>query len=232
MTPDQFGHFLLLLVLVVSLIKLSQRFPKFASIFRVTSSAHAELETSEPRIAELRLSIQLIDGIVLQKDVEVTSPAILRRGEFIIHQTQGYLLEYVEGPTQFQSGSTGVSFGIGGSVRMNVGGTQGQIQRGQEALTAIDQGYIVFTSQRIIFAGARESREWTLSKISTAQGIEDRSGFMLGYSALQRLEGLKSLGADPLVWALEAATALSQDDKETAKSKIHGEIARLAAPQS
>ncbi len=231
MTEGQFVFAVLLIVLIVVFIKASQRYPKFAALFKRSRGVSSETVSNEPRIAELRLSIQLLDGTVLQKDVDVSSPAVLKKGEFIIHQTQGYLLEYVEGPTQFQGGSTGVSFGLGGSVRMNVGGTKGQIQRGQETLTAVDQGYIVFTSKRIVFAGSRESREWTLSKISNAQGIEDRSGFMIGYASRAKLEGLKSLGSDPLVWALEASSAVSQDDKETAKTKIETELVRLGDPQ-
>jgi len=231
MTTDQYMIVVLVIVSLVVVVKIRERYPNFWSKFFGGTSKADVLVDNGPRIAELELSLKLIKGIVLQRDVDVITPAILKKDELLLHQAQGYLLEYVQGPTKFQSGSTGVSFGLGGGVRMNVGGSEGQIQEGEELLTAVDQGYIVFTSERIVFAGSRESREWVLAKISSAQGIENRSGFMIGYSTRQKLEGLKSLLDEPLVWALELSTAVSQGDSETAKRKIDDEIARLNAPQ-
>jgi hypothetical protein len=231
MTTDQFVIVVLVIGAVVAVIKIRERYPKFWSKLFGSSSKSAPVEDNGPRIAELELAMKLIEGDVLQSDVDVTTPAILKKDELLLHQAQGYLLEYVQGPSKFQSGAAGVSFGIGGGVRMNVGGSEGQIQAGEESLTAVDQGYIVFTSDRIVFAGSRESREWVLAKISSAQGIENRSGFMIGYSTRQKLEGLKSLTDEPLVWALELSNAVSQGDRETAKRKINDEIARLNAPK-
>ena len=231
MTADQFMIAVLVIGAVVAVIKIRERYPKFWSKFFGGTEKPEPVEDNGPRIAELELAMKLIEGDVLQSDVDVITPAILKKDELLLHQAQGYLFEYVQGPSKFQSGSAGVSFGLGGGVRMNVGGAEGQIQAGEESLTAVDQGYIVFTSDRIVFAGSRESREWVLAKISSAQGIENRSGFMIGYSTRQKLEGLKSLTDEPLVWALELSTAVSQGDRETAKRKINDEIARLNAPK-
>jgi len=231
MTTEQFLLVAFCIALVVIFLKLRERYPNFAAFLKGGPSKSKPVINNEPRIAELRVSLQLLLGQVLQKDIDVITPAILKRDELLLHQTQGYLLEYVAGPAKFEGGSAGVSFGIGGGVRLNLGGTQGQMQPGEESLRAVDQGYIVFTSQRIIFAGTRESREWVASKISNAQGIENRSGFMLGYSTRQKLEGLKSINDEPLVWALEVVTAVSQGDTDTARSKIESEIARLSPPK-
>jgi len=69
----------------------------------------------------------------------------------------------------WQGGSTGVSIPIGSiggrSIRYRVGASRGHYIQGTPTPTAIDRGSVHITNQRVVFQGAKQTRECQFSKL-------------------------------------------------------------------
>lgn len=95
---------------------------------------------------------------------------MLKDGEFAIaHLADAGFIETVRAPTSYSGGYGGVSFPIFGRVRLNTGRMRGTATRGEESISMTDRGNTLITNRRIMFAGAKRSREWRFDKmISTS----------------------------------------------------------------
>jgi hypothetical protein len=90
----------------------------------------------------------------------------LETGEKLIAQVNGIALaEYKSNGSSYQGGNLGVSVPVAGSIRANVGGSRGSLVRNPEALTVLDNGTATFTTERVIFTGAKQTRVFELDKV-------------------------------------------------------------------
>lgn len=95
---------------------------------------------------------------------------VLKPGEALIGSlTNASLVEDRRGPGHYAGSYSGVSIPVGSigghSVRYHVGGSRGHYVPGEPAPTAIDTGTVFITDQRVVFAGARQTRECLFSKL-------------------------------------------------------------------
>lgn len=102
-----------------------------------------------------------------------TTEIMLKPGEALFYKvTSTSLVEERAGKGHYQGGSTGVSVPIGSvhgrSVRYRVGATRGHYVQGAPAPTAVDTGTTFITNQRVIFQGARQTRECLFAKLIAA----------------------------------------------------------------
>mgnify|MGYP006268493117 CR=1 FL=1 len=94
------------------------------------------------------------------------APFELGKDEHFVYQAGGIqLAEFRSGGSTYQGGNVGFSVPVFGGVRAHVGGSQGQLVKNPEELTILDTGVLTFTSQRVVFAGQKQTREWTFAKI-------------------------------------------------------------------
>jgi hypothetical protein len=75
------------------------------------------------------------------------------------------LVESRRGQSHYIGGYSGFSFRIAKGVRYHVGGTRGHYEPGAEAPTVIDTGTATITDQRVVFQGAKQTREWSFAKL-------------------------------------------------------------------
>lgn len=99
-----------------------------------------------------------------------TSEILLAPGEALFFKVTGAgLIEERAGKGHWQGGSAGVSVPIGSihgrSVRYRVGTTRGHFVQGAPTLTAIDHGNVFVTNRRVVFVGARQTRECAFAKL-------------------------------------------------------------------
>lgn len=99
-----------------------------------------------------------------------TSDIVLGPGEALFFKVTGAgLIEERAGKGHWQGGSAGVSVPIGSiggrSVRYRVGATRGHYVQGAPVLTAIDHGTVFITNRRVVFSGARQTRECAFAKL-------------------------------------------------------------------
>ena len=119
---------------------------------------------------------QLHDGyaqyleIAQSFDGAASDELMLKSGEALFYQVTGCaLVEERRGAGHYQGGSTGVSIPIGSiggrSVRYRVGANRGHYVQGESVPTAVDQGTVFITNQRVVFAGSKATRECLFSKL-------------------------------------------------------------------
>jgi hypothetical protein len=95
---------------------------------------------------------------------------VLKAGERLFFKvTHAGLIEERRGAGHYQGGSTGISVpmgSIGGRpVRYRVGANRGHYVQGAPTLTTIDVGTVYITNQRVVFAGAKQTRECAFAKL-------------------------------------------------------------------
>ncbi len=68
-------------------------------------------------------------------------------------------------PGHWAGHSQGVSIPIYKGIRYRVGGTRGTYEQGEEVPTPIDTGVAMISNQRVVFAGPKQTREWSYQKL-------------------------------------------------------------------
>ena len=90
----------------------------------------------------------------------------LQKGEKAIYERGGVeLREYKGTGSSFQSGNAGVIVRATNNIGVTLGGSRGSLTPNPEQQTTIDVGNVIFTNQRILFAGPNHAREWEFSKL-------------------------------------------------------------------
>lgn len=105
------------------------------------------------------------------------SDLMLGSGEAVFYKVTGAsLIEPRRGAGHYQGRSQSVSIPIGGGMRYRTGGSRGHYVQGAPTPTAIDIGTVYITSKRVIFQGAKQTRECAFTKLIGFQH-DDRDGF-------------------------------------------------------
>jgi hypothetical protein len=116
---------------------------------------------------------------------------MLKRNERAFWTLRGAgLVEPRRGPGHWQGGYSGFSFRVAKGVRYHVGGTRGHYEQGQEAPTVIDTGTATITDQRVVFQGAKQSREWAFSKLLGYQHFDSPPWTAIQVSNRQKTSGI------------------------------------------
>jgi len=91
---------------------------------------------------------------------------LLKPGERIFYIVRGaFLVESRHAPGHYTGGSQGFTFHVMKGVNYRVGANRGTYTPGPESPTIIDQGIAAITSNRVMFAGAKQTREWSFDKL-------------------------------------------------------------------
>lgn len=99
-----------------------------------------------------------------------SSEIMLQAGEHVVAKvTDASLVEDRRGRGTYSGGSHGVSVPVGSiggrTVRYRVGQTRGHYVQGEPVPTAIDHGNVFITNKRVIFQGAKQTRECLFAKL-------------------------------------------------------------------
>lgn len=108
--------------------------------------------------------------LVQEFNGETSTEIMLGNGETLFYNISGVgLIEERKGVGHYQGHSSGFSVPIGSvgghAVRYRVGANRGHYVQGAPTLAAIDTGSMYVTNQRVIFAGAKQTRECTFKKL-------------------------------------------------------------------
>ncbi|GAA4217729.1 hypothetical protein [Actinocatenispora rupis] len=148
----------------------------------------------------------------------------LRPGELGVWTGIGDLVEPRSTGGAYTSGTRGASIRVPAGVRVRVGGVRGKYAPGQVAQTVVDQGAVAVTSKRVVFTGTTRTREWTYSKLVSANVTDEH--VLLHVSNRQRVSGL-SLGpsADEFVAFLQLAMLVDEHGLAEASRAVAQELA-------
>lgn len=173
----------------------------------------SEIE-NELSFAQQRLERARTFSGVTGRDVPDGVTIALKKGESVFCVvTTAVLVEPRKGPGKWKGGSQGISMPIPGTrLRYRVGASRGQFEQGTEAPTPIDEGTFVVTSQRAVFTGEKQSREWQWSKL-LGVSAHDGGWTALAVSNRQKVSGIAigSENQDALDFWIDLAVAHFND---------------------
>ncbi|HUB70745.1 MAG TPA: hypothetical protein VL984_10005, partial [Acidimicrobiales bacterium] len=120
-----------------------------------------------------------------------TADIMLSPGEALFYKVAGAaLIEERSAKGHWQGGSAGVSVPLGSlhgrAVRYRVGATRGHYVQAAPTLTAIDTGTMYVTNRRVVFAGARQTRECAFAKLIEVRHSDEEGSTTFAVSNRQK----------------------------------------------
>jgi hypothetical protein len=141
----------------------------------------------------------------------------LKKGETVLGVLRGCsLIEPRRGPGHYQGGYQGFSFKVTKGVRYHVGGSRGTFVQGDERPTPIDAGTVTITTQRVVFQGEKQAREWAFSKLLGVQHDPKLPWTAIQVSNRQKVSGFfyDDEHAVDIRFRLTLALAIFNDDTD------------------
>lgn len=134
------------------------------NVFNKTVDFQRKAWQKEYSEAEERLNfIQTFEG------QDTDEGLLLQSGEKLLFQIPVGLIEERAGQTRYVGGHSGISVPIGSigghSIRYSVGSSRGHIERSAPVETEVDRGLLSVTNTRVLFVGAKQTREADFKKI-------------------------------------------------------------------
>ncbi len=159
---------------------------------------------------------------------------MLKKGEIgICKLADVSLIEERRGQGHFESGSQGVSFPIGSiggrSIRYRVGATRGHYEPGQPAPTAIAQGSMFITTQRIIFAGTTRTSECLFAKLIGIQHFDGQISISVSNRQKPTTVSYDSSLNDPVSDFLSLGLSIFNGDQEATVQQLEAQLHELDA---
>jgi hypothetical protein len=177
---------------------------------------------------------QYLLAIASGKSSPSVTNLMLKPGEIAVAQiTNVGLVEDRKGAGQWKGTSQGVSFPIGKvagrNVRYRVGATKGHYVQGAPTPTQVDVGTMVFTSQRIVYQGAKKTAECAFAKLLGIQHSGD--GITISVSNRQKPTTIYygTRIDDWVTSRLSVALALYNGDADETKAQLQSQIDELQA---
>jgi hypothetical protein len=136
------------------------------------------------------------------------------------------LVETRRGAGHYVGGYSGFSFRVAKGVRYHVGGTRGQYQAGAEQPTVIDTGTATITDQRVVFQGAKQTREWAFTKLLGYQHFDAPPWTAIQVSNRQKTSGVLCDGdtAENFQFRLALALAHYRGEGPTFVGQLEGQV--------
>jgi hypothetical protein len=160
------------------------------------------------------------------------SGLILGPSEAVFCQVTGAsLIEERRGAGHYQGRSRSVSIPIGLGVRYRTGGSRGHYVQGTPAPTAIDTGTVYITNRRVIFQGARQTRECAFAKLIGFQHSDSEGSTTFSVSNRQKPTTIHygpSLSAS-FDFRLDLALAHYNGTVSRLVQQLHSELAAIEA---
>lgn len=116
--------------------------------------------------------------------------AIQKKGEFVLWRGQGQFHEAGRSAGQFRATSQGFSIPVVAGIRYRVGATRGTYTSGDPIQAYAEVGDVFLTTQRVMFNGMFNTKEWAFSKWNGAATSADEDDFIFHVSNRQKTSGV------------------------------------------
>lgn len=166
--------------------------------------------------------------------VPLDSGIVARRGErCYLLLPAATLIEPRRLPGHWAGATQGVSFHIARGVSYRVGGTRGHYEQGDEEPTAIDQGPVLISDQRVVFAGTKASREWLFAKVIGFHHDEHQPWTAIQVSNRQKVSGFRypAEQATDVRFRLELALASFTGTRDQFAASIDAQVVEAEAAE-
>ena len=196
-------------------------------------------------------AMEVYDGALTdwQKDIEIfkkiteafelaakgedsaTNETIQKDGEIVLWRGQGQFHEAARGAGQFVGSSQGFSIPVVAGIRYRVGATRGTYVSGDPVQKYGEVGDVVLTTQRLMFNGMFNTKEWAFSKWNGAAASADETDYICHVSNRQTTSGILFSRSDGRLFNrfLAAALIAAEDGIDKALSAIRENAKEIAA---
>jgi hypothetical protein len=136
-------------------------------------------------------------------------------------------------PGHWSGRSQGFSIPVYKGIRYRVGSTKGTFQQGAEVPTPIDQGTVLISNLRAVFAGSKATREWLFPKLVGFHHDEQQPWTALQVSNRQKVSGFMYTEDTEIMvrFRLELALAEYSGSRAPFAASIDEQLADLLAAE-
>jgi hypothetical protein len=211
----------------------------------VASEFNFDFSNWEKDVAIFKKITTAFEAAANGKD-SVSNLTVQKKGEIVLWRGQGQFHEAGRTAGTFQASSQGFSIPIVAGIRYRVGATRGTYVSGDPVQKYAEVGDVVLTTQRVLFNGMFNTKEWAFSKWNGAATSPEEDDFIFHVSNRQKTSGILFSVNDGrefnrfLAAALIAAEQgipiamkeIAEDVKALAEDKPMHTILALEAPQA
>jgi hypothetical protein len=166
------------------------------------------------------------------RGVRESSRLMLHRDEAVFLEVENAaLIEPRRGAGEWKGRSQGVSVPIGSlggrSIRYHVGATKGHYVQGAEEPTVVDTGVMIITNTRVVFAGAKQTRECLFAKLVSYDHLADATIFSVSNRQKATSIGYGVQVAPEVRFRLELAIAVYRNDIQSLIHQLEEDLAQI-----
>ena len=146
------------------------------------------------RDVEIFKKIEEAFMLAVKGEDSVTNNTVQKKGEVILWEGKGQFHETGRTPGRYVGSSSGFSIPLVGGIRYRVGAQRGTFVPGEEVQAYKEIGQVLLTTERLLFNGQMNTKEWAFAKWNGASTTADESDYIFFVSNRQKTSGIH-LGA-------------------------------------
>ena len=120
----------------------------------------------------------------------VVNQTIQKAGEIVLWTAKGQFHEAGRGAGTYQGSSQGFSIPVVAGIRYRVGATRGTYVSGDPIQKYGEVGDVILTTDRVLFNGMFNTKEWAFSKWNGAAASADETDYIFNVSNRQKTSGV------------------------------------------
>jgi hypothetical protein len=184
---------------------------------------HADIEIFEKIISAFELAAKGEDA--------VSNLTVQKAGEVVLWRGQGQFHQAARGAGQYVGSSQGFSIPVVAGIRYRVGATRGTYVSGDPVQKYGEVGDVVLTTQRLMFNGMFNTKEWAFAKWNGAAASADETDYIFHVSNRQTTSGILFSRSDGRLFNrfLAAALIAAEDGIDKALSAIRENAKEITA---
>lgn len=142
--------------------------------------------------ADVEIFQKIKDAFLLAAKGEdvVVNQTIQKAGEIVLWTAKGQFHEAGRGAGSYQGSSQGFSIPVVAGIRYRVGATRGTYVSGDPIQKYGEVGDVILTTNRVLFNGMFNTKEWAFSKWNGAAASADETDYIFNVSNRQKTSGI------------------------------------------
>ena len=153
---------------------------------KIYHNEHADWQ----RDIEIFKKIEAAFELAVKGEDSVPNNTVQKKGEIILWQGLGQLHETGRTPGRYVGTSQGFSIPITAGIRYRVGAQRGTFVAGEEVQAYKEVGQVLLTTERVLFNGQMNTKEWLFTKWNGASTTDDESDYNFHVSNRQKTSGI------------------------------------------
>ena len=142
------------------------------------------------RDVEIFKKIEAAFLLAVKGEDSVPNNTVQKKGEIILWQGQGQFHETGRTPGRYVGSSQGFSIPLVAGIRYRVGATRGTYVSGDPIQKYGEVGDVILTTNRVLFNGMFNTKEWAFSKWNGAAASADETDYIFNVSNRQKTSGV------------------------------------------